>query len=412
MGEMKPARAFMLVPLAVICFSTTAHARWQIQYTGAAAKMFGSAPRGNFATKQQCMDYWRSRPGFERNNSHCVGSDDAVYSRPQQRRPRPPRDFGRVRPGVKRPRPGFDQAWPGFEEGKGELLGQFKGGGGGVGLGLKGSGGQLLLKPGNVPSPRPRVARTTPPRAVSKEPEVRQEQLEFERFNAAWMRKQKRLLALRQANPCIPAIYRSLKTKAPPALPRTKYDELQPGDVLLISADGSRESFWINLADRVSSVSKSPASHTVLYLKTVNGKKLFLDHTSEKGSHVISEAEFLKTYGRRDALVASVAKPVKEGEASRIWEAARERVKAEAKGQERRRKKGKIIDQSGYGLYGDDDMVCSEASRWVLLRAGRKIQETSSPLKRLMGIHYGPANFFDDEQNFIITPLWAPTAKK
>jgi len=27
--------------------------------------------------------------------------------------------------------------------------------------------------------------------------------------------------------------------------------------------------------------------------------------------------------------------------------------------------------------------------------------------KRLLGIHYGPANFFSDDYNFIITPLYA-----
>ncbi len=61
-------------------------------------------------------------------------------------------------------------------------------------------------------------------------------------------------------------------------------------------------------------------------------------------------------------------------------------------------------DLSGYGLYGNGNIVCSEADRWVLVNSGRKIPETASPLKRLLGIHYGPANFFSDENNFIITP--------
>jgi len=251
-----------------------------------------------------------------------------------------------------------------------------------------------------------------------KDPEAKTEQVEFENMNADWMEKQKRLIALRESNPYIPAIYKSLKTKAPPPLPPTKYGDLQPGDVLLISPEDTsfwdkfgKSSFWINVGDKVSSISKSPASHTVLYLKEVNGKKLFLDHTPGRGSHVISEAEFLRTYGQRDALVASarvaVAQPVKEAETAKIWEVAKELV----------RKKGNIkeeniIDQTGYGLYGNDNMVCSEASRWVLVKSGREIPETDSPAKRLLGIHYGPANFFSDEYNFIITPLWAPTEEK
>ncbi len=67
-----------------------------------------------------------------------------------------------------------------------------------------------------------------------------------------------------------------------------------------------------------------------------------------------------------------------------------------------------IRDKSGYGLYGPDNMVCSEASRWILVNSGLKLPETASPLKRLLGIHYGPANFFSDEYNFVITPLWGP----
>ena len=247
-----------------------------------------------------------------------------------------------------------------------------------------------------------------------KDPEAKAEQVWFENMNADWMEKQKRLIALRESNPYIPAIYKSLKTKAPPPLPPTKYDELQSGDVLLISPD-DKTSFWTKIGDRLSSAEwKSPASHTVLYLREVNGKKLFLDHTAGKGSHVISEAEFLRTYGQRDALVASarvaVAQPVKEAETAKIWEFTKKLAKKE--GNILAKKGGNIIDQTGYGLYGNDNMVCSEASRWVLVKSGREIPETDSPAKRLLGIHYGPANFFSDEYNFIITPLWAPTEEK
>jgi len=246
-----------------------------------------------------------------------------------------------------------------------------------------------------------------------KDPEAKTEQVEFENMNADWMEKQKRLIALRESNPYIPAIYKSLKTKASPPLPATKYGDLQPGDVLLISPD-DKTSFWTKIGDRLSSAEwNSPASHTVLYLKEVNGKKLFLDHTAGKGSHVISEAEFLRTYGQRDALVASarvaVAQPVKEAETAKIWEFTKKLAKKE--GNILAKRGGNIIDQTGYGLYGNDNMVCSEASRWVLVNSGRKIPETASPLKRLLGIHYGPANFFSDEHNFIITPLWVHEEK-
>lgn len=254
-----------------------------------------------------------------------------------------------------------------------------------------------------------------------KNPEAMIEQVELKDNKQEWTKRQKEIIEKRLAetNPYIEPMYASLKVNAPPPLPPRKYDELKPGDVLLINPeekeggslwkrikDNVRDSaFWINTGDRVSSVSSSPASHTVLYLKEVNGKKLFLDHTPEKGSHVISEDEFRKVYGHRDALVAQ---PVKEVDTAKIWEAAKELSKREA--QIKMKKSDNIyVDQSGYGLFGNDSMVCSEASRWALVNSGLKIPESASPLKRMLGIHYGPANFFSDDKNFIITPLYAPT---
>jgi len=236
-------------------------------------------------------------------------------------------------------------------------------------------------------------------------PEARMEQVEYENMNDRWVQDQTHLIEqrLREPNPYASEIYRSLKTKAPPPLPDRKYDDLKPGDVLLMNWEMDK-SVLINLGDRLTTDLKSPASHTVLFLKEVNGKKLFLDNTPERGSHVISEDEFMRTYGRRDALVASVAQPLNKEEADKIWSAAKELVKKEAAAQSN--KSGNFIDQTGYGLYGNDNMVCSETSRWALVKAGRDIPETASPLKRLLGIHYGPANFFSDNYNFVITPLW------
>ena len=261
----------------------------------------------------------------------------------------------------------------------------------------------------------PRVVAGGKPRAEEKtagESAAQIEQMEYEKSYGLWVQKQRQLIEerLRTPNPYIDPIYRTLKTTAPPALPPRKYDQLQPGDVILFTHEGITDvSFWINLGDRLTTNVKSPVSHSVLYLKKVNGKKLFLDHTSERGSHIISEAEFLRTYGQRDGLVASsavaVAQPVSESETARIWEAAKEMARKEA-GLNQSRSEN-LFDRSGYGLYGNDDMVCSEASRFVLVKSGRDIPESFSPLKRLLGIHYGPANFFSDDYNFIITPLYA-----
>ena len=90
-----------------------------------------------------------------------------------------------------------------------------------------------------------------------KDLESKVEQVELENMYANWIKNQKQLIEqrLREPNQYISAIYKSLKTKAPPPLPPRKYDELQPGDVLLISPeafwDGIKDgSFWINAGDR------------------------------------------------------------------------------------------------------------------------------------------------------------------
>ena len=52
-----------------------AFADWKVYYTGKAGQMFGYGGRGSFASKAQCESVRTSRPGFERNNSHCSGFD-------------------------------------------------------------------------------------------------------------------------------------------------------------------------------------------------------------------------------------------------------------------------------------------------------------------------------------------------
>jgi len=260
--------------------------------------------------------------------------------------------------------------------------------------------------------------------AAAVDSTVRQEQDEFEKMNAAWMRNQKKLIEqrLQEPNKSCGVIYASLKTKEPP-LPYyvKKFDELQPGDVLLISPhkgldSGALTSQVIRGADRVSSWElKSPASHTVLFVKEVNGKKLFLDNIAGSdenrdaaagvGPHIITGEQYLKIYGTRET---HIAQPVSKVEGQKLWAAASELSRKELADEPK--KANNLIDKTDYGLYGDDNMVCSEASRWALIEAGKGTQagaipDTRSPFKKLLGVYFGPANFFSDRQHFIITPM-------
>ncbi len=432
-----------ILTLAVIA-PDAAFADWKIYYTGVIGQQSGYHGRGSFATQLQCEQYRMTMPGS--SMSYCGGFDTPTPSRSSG-------DDGTAALEQEKQRQLQLQSeqkerelelarQKKFAEEKDKLLGSFKGNSTGT-LGLKGtSSGTLGLKTGTGPvtgcieKDHACVLNGTPCCAPYSckgkfpntycgvlqgtgtdtlglktgtklvDPRVLQEQDEFVKMNAEWMKNQKQLIEqrLREPNKYVSAISKSLKTNAPPPLPPRKYEMLQPGDVLLFPPDDTK-SFWINLVDRLSSASLSPASHTVLFLKEVNGKKLFLDHTSERGSHVISEEEFLRTYGHRDALVAQ---PLKETDTAAIWERTKELVKKEQEKQAKNTESRTDFfrDKSGFGLYGPDNMVCSEADRWVLVNSGLKIPETASPLKRLLGIHYGPANSFSDDKNFIITPLY------
>ncbi|MDO9585451.1 MAG: hypothetical protein Q7I93_03075, partial [Syntrophales bacterium] len=329
----------ILLLILTIIVPEAAFADWKVYFTGKAAGMFGAGGRGNFATRSQCEAYRSSSAGFERNNSYCGGFDVPSYKPPTQSRPsgndgtaaleqEKQRQLQLQREQKEKELELARQKK--FAEEKDKLLGALKGTSTGT-LGLKTGSGTLS---GCIEKDRACVLNGTPCCAPysctgkfpntycgtftgtstgtlglktgtrSVDPKVLQEQDEFDKMNTEWMKKQKQLIEqrLREPNKYTSVISKSLKTNAPPPLPPRKYEMLNPGDVLLFQPDDTK-SFWINLGDRLSSASQSPASHTVLFLKEVNGKKLFLDHTSERGSHVISEEEFLRTYGHRDALV-------------------------------------------------------------------------------------------------------------
>jgi len=248
------------------------------------------------------------------------------------------------------------------------------------------------------------------------------EQERFARDRAAWVREEQAAIArrLQEPNHLCAAITASLRIKEPP-LPYKTFAELQPGDVLLLAPDDAK-SRLIRWADRFSSQTPdSPASHTVLFLREVKGRRLFLDNQGGEGMAIITEEEFLRRYAGRlpASSVASlrepgcsVAQPLAPQEAQHLWQESAQLARHQLA--DRERKAGNWVDTSDYGLYGDDNMVCSEASRWALVRglaASRpdlSLPDTKSPLKKLLGVYYGPANFYNDQEHFLITPLGVP----
>ncbi len=78
---MKRIKFPQILALAIFILSpATTFAEWKIYYTGQAARMFGSAGRGSFATQAECEAYRAKSAAAERNNCYCAGSDSASGS--------------------------------------------------------------------------------------------------------------------------------------------------------------------------------------------------------------------------------------------------------------------------------------------------------------------------------------------
>lgn len=228
------------------------------------------------------------------------------------------------------------------------------------------------------------------------------EQREFETMNAEWMEKQRALIEQRLAEPnkYAGAICKSLKTNAPP-LPYKRFSELQSGDVLLLEGAGLSNAIpYVDNSISSGQMTGAGAAHTVLYLKSVGGKKLFLDNQPGQGPRIIAEEEFLKTYGNRKSDVARLAQPLSPDEAKKLYEAAQEMTQKN----NRALINGHMFDSSNYGVWNKDNVVCSEAD-WALINAaGRDIPESDDKAKVAAGVNWSPADYATSHY-FLVTPL-------
>ncbi|MBP7706026.1 MAG: hypothetical protein KA243_02145 [Candidatus Aminicenantes bacterium] len=206
-----------------------------------------------------------------------------------------------------------------------------------------------------------------------------------------------------------PAVVRSFKLKAGQVAPLAKrFDDLRVGDVLLVRQPDDMTSLdfykagWIIILDKALTWSLRPrASHTFLFVKEVDGVKLFLDNMPGQGTRVKTEAQIEAEYA---GLKMDVARPISAFDADLLWKAARETGIKSLK--EFAARGDNWIDTTDYGPYGDNDMVCSETVRWALVRAGMAIPGTSSRIKKFVAdVTYGPSDFYVDSTNFLIVPL-------
>ncbi|MHB8109471.1 MAG: hypothetical protein ACYDHW_05485 [Syntrophorhabdaceae bacterium] len=409
----------------------TALADWKIYYTGVIGQQSGYHGRGSFATQSQCEQYRMTMPGG--GMSYCGGFDTPRPGRPSgddgtaAREHEKQRELQLQREQKERELELARQKK--FDEEKDKLLGSFKGSGTGS-PGLKNDTGAVS---GCIERGRACILNGTPccapyscegkfpntycgtPKGTgagalglktgkaSVDPQILKEQDEFEKLNAEWMKKQKQLIEqrLKIPNKYAGAISKSLKTNAPPP-PWKTFDELQAGDVLLI------EGKEISSADNKLSQGNvaSRASHTVLYLKEVNGRKLFLDNQPGEGPRIISEEEFLRLYGQRGTEVAKLAQPLNKKEGKALFSAAVEMAQ-----KNNQKLSGKdtwfdkyLLNDTNYGTWGKDNVVCSEADWAVINAAGRTIPNSDNRLKLFLGLNFSPSDFYNSPY-FLVTPM-------
>lgn len=244
--------------------------------------------------------------------------------------------------------------------------------------------------------------------------EVISEQFRLDNKRDEWLAEKDAAILdrLSKNNPYYDGMYKSLKTNAPPPLQEKTFKELQAGDVILLNAAGEGKNF-INEADKfLSGTDSSSASHALIFLKEVNGKKLFLDNQPNlssignntlSGPRIISEDQYWEIYGQREGKVARLAEPLTPKQAKDMYDAASELAKKQLK-EKPFMDLGFFNFGSNYGIAGTN-MVCSESSRWVLIQSGVPIKETTDFLKKnVLSINFSPADFVKSN-NFIIRPL-------
>ena len=226
---------------------------------------------------------------------------------------------------------------------------------------------------------------------------VQREQDEFEKMNAAWLKRQQEFI--RQAanqdkkwkNEVLASI-KAIRVPSPVFRPKT-LDDLHPGDILLIAPDDSLIAQGIARVDPLyraidyfssgdvsrPELKKGRVSHAMAVIKAVNGEILFLDHTGE-GSRILNKEDYMRKYGDREMYVA---RPQARVDGRELWEAAREAA---------------LKKKSDYGLFGEN-VVCSERSAIAVAKATRlPLQDEHHRLGKYLGpVDITPNDFFDGE---------------
>jgi hypothetical protein len=206
-------------------------------------------------------------------------------------------------------------------------------------------------------------------------------------------------------------------------VPGMKLKNLKPGDVLLFepgfsSLNDAIQGLAVVGADGVGellgagTVNESKISHTITFLREENGKRFYMDNMPNEGPVIIDENEMKRRYVGREASVAQLqkgymAQPLNEEEANKLWDKANEMSKQNLELRKNNDFNSDLIawENSLYGAWGKDNVVCSEAS-WALIKStGRDLPLSKSWITRVAGVDFSPSDFYNYKQSFLINKI-------
>jgi len=272
-------------------------------------------------------------------------------------------------------------------------------------------GGRLKDGTATIPSSRKDekdIARRFKPGISARDPEIAGAIGELAEMSPVTLNKVRQDIARREGPPSpeVNVVVRSFKGKAPPPLPG-RFDQLKVGDVLLLRQPddmlslGFYKAGWIIILDKaMSATPRARASHTFMFVKEVKGVKLFLDNMPGQGTRIKTEGQIIAEYPED----MDVAMPLSAFDADKLWAASREAGIRSL--EEFAKRADNWVDTTDYGPYGDNDMVCSETSRWALMKAGLVFPKAQSFLKQYVGgVDFGPADFYTDTKHFLVRPI-------
>ncbi len=445
---------FVILTLAVIA-PDAALADWKIYYTGTIGQYAGYGGRGSFPTRYQCELYRTSQSPGDQSMSYCGGFDTPSQNRSGGDDGSAAREQEKQRQLQLQKEKALELArQKKFAEERDKLVGNFKGGSTDT-PGLKTAvgpasacieknracilNGTPCCAPYSCTGKFPNTYCGTPKgtgadtvkgvddssavaRPAKKKPDIGSVAVQRGVANPARLVRElleplPTVILLRTERPNAQAqlILRSFNMPELPD-PVKNIADLSPGDVVLVAPwslkDRKKAGNWevglsngINLLDKWGSNSLSPpASHAAIFLGERNGKRWYMDNTSS-GTVIKEEKYFLKEYGARKMDVATlVGQPLSKHEGDELWKGAHE-----------------LRNMTTYwpsgvpNVTGSAGMVCSESSRWLLMRAGRRVPETSSENAKIFGkdiglnkkqfVDFSPSDFYEEEQYFVIHQL-------